>query len=365
MQSSEDIDDIESSSIDSADALCEMLGISTNAINCFQESSEEGNRASNASNFQDGDNADSSPVLTDDEICDIVSSENLAQIYKDESICLLPRELSVPQNLMRRLTTELVYGETRYPSDRSYEKISFIPRGGGGVGGCGGTENNIQERRELTRFENFVNGHQGWQDLCNGHLAKCISAIVGEEMVLFKEKLNLKPPGGSGFAPHLDSPSLRISFGDDGPSTFVTVMVAIDDMTTKNGCLKVCKGPWNECNHVETIKPQDDGNPDAGGRAGAIEDEVAEQQLFEPITCKGGDIAAFNGFAPHRSSSNTSPFPRRAVFLTYNAAREGNYHDRYYDKMKELRDDWLKKMKSMRYADHEAEIEALNSIPRT
>ena len=82
------------------------------------------------------------------------------------------------------------------------------------------------ERRTLTRLENFVNYHSKWNDLVHKYLARCLSALMGEPMVLFKEKLNLKPPGGSGFAPHLDGPSLRVALGDTGPRTFVTVMVA-------------------------------------------------------------------------------------------------------------------------------------------
>ena len=335
-------------SVDSADeALCEMLGISVNSIGMSGEIAEEISSTTISSQ-------DRTDFLEFNEIETIVRQMNLSQVYENEAVCLLPRELSLPSKLMRQLTNELTYGGSRYISDRSYEKIKFIPKGG----------TQIEERRELTRFENFVNGHEGWNKLCNGYLANCISAICGQKMVLYKEKLNLKPPGGSGFAPHLDAPSLRVAMGREGPSTFVTVMVAIDDMTENNGCLKVCKGPWTEQNHVDIIEPEEDSNPDGGGRAGAIEREIAEQQEFGSVLCKGGDVLAFNGWAPHRSSANTSPFPRRAVFLTYNPEKEGDYHDSYYEHMRKLRDDWKNKMKMQREADHEAEMAALSSIPR-
>jgi hypothetical protein len=84
----------------------------------------------------------------------------------------------------------------------------------------------IEQRRTLTRLENFVDAHEGWSNLCHGYLSDVLSQALGQKMVLYKEKLNLKPPGGSGFAPHLDSPSLRVALGPDGPQTFVTVMVA-------------------------------------------------------------------------------------------------------------------------------------------
>lgn len=171
---------------------------------------------------------------------------------------------------------------------------------------------------------------------------------MGEPMVLFKEKLNLKPPGGSGFAPHLDTPSLRVALGDDGPKTFCTVMIAIDDMTASNGCLKVCKGPWSEDNHVEVDEPEEEdrknGNPDAEARRGAIPLNVADRHEYEDVIVKGGTIVAFNGWAPHRSAGNVSPFPRRAVFLTYNPVAEGDFHDMYYQKMNGMRSAYRKRM---------------------
>ena len=226
----------------------------------------------------------------------------------------------------------------------------------------------IEERRVLTRLENFVPHHDGWSELCLDYLTNLISALCGEPMALYKEKLNVKPPGGSGFAPHLDSPSLRIALGDDGPQEFVTVMVAIDDMTVRNGCLRVVKGPYSEQNHVEVVLPKADGNPDGDGRAGAIPDGVASSLEFEDIVVKGGTIAAFGGWVPHRSAVNASQFARRAVFLTYNPAREGRCRQRYYDKMKEMREGWRRQVgladRQQQTEDERLEMEALASIPK-
>ena len=226
----------------------------------------------------------------------------------------------------------------------------------------------IEERRTLTRLENFVPHHDGWSELCLDYLTNLISALCGEPMALYKEKLNVKPPGGSGFAPHLDSPSLRIALGDDGPQEFVTVMVAIDDMTVRNGCLRVVKGPYSEQNLVEVVLPKADGNPDGDGRAGAIPDGVASSLEFEDIVVKGGTIAAFGGWVPHRSAVNASPFARRAVFLTYNPAREGRCRERYYDQMKEMREGWRRQVgladRRQQTEDEQLEMEALASIPK-
>jgi ectoine hydroxylase-related dioxygenase (phytanoyl-CoA dioxygenase family) len=375
-------DDDDDDSLNSADeALLEMLGFASNkqdkVFAILQESEEkEGdvyiNDDRDSLNFFDHFHKHHPTATTKDEgdcsfavlsnqqsqsfIDATIKKYKIPTTYQSESVCRFPKECSISQKFMRRITDEILYGTTKYPSDRSYETIHFTKLV---KGTC-----TVQQRREITRFENFVNSHKQWYNLCHGYLATLISAVCGEEMVLFKEKLNLKPPGGTGFAPHLDSPSLRIALGDKGPSNFVTVMVAIDDMTEKNGCLRVWKGSWNEDNHVTLMEPEEGGDPDAGGRAGAIHPNFIQDEKFEPITCKGGDIVAFNGWVPHRSSANSSLFSRRAVFLTYNPAREGNYHDEYYSKMKGKREEFRRSLKAQRNLDSECEMKALNSIPK-
>jgi len=95
--------------------------------------------------------------------------------------------------------------------------------------------------------------------------------------------------------------------------------------------------------------------------------DVAERLTFDDITCKGGRILLFNGWVPHRSSANVSPFPRRAVFLTYNPKQEGEHHKLYYERMEKLRSEWREKVdldnKKERFKDKENEIRTFSSIP--
>ena len=50
-----------------------------------------------------------------------------------------------------------------------------------------------------------------------------------------------------------------------------------------------------------------------------------------------GDVVYFDSYAPHRSGTNRSSRPRRALYLTYNAASAGDLRDTYYaDKAREL-----------------------------
>ena len=195
----EEEDDLGSSD----EALLEMLGLASleTALNDEEEKKDE----------QIGSKL---PNLSISEIASFVKSCKLGEIYKNESLCIFPWQFSVSAEHMRRLTEELVWGGDHVQADKTYETIQIWKNG------------EIQHRRTLTRLENFVDAHEGWSELCHGYLSRILSEALGEKMVLYKEKLNLKPAGGSGFAPHLDSPSLRIALGPEGPQNFCTVMVA-------------------------------------------------------------------------------------------------------------------------------------------
>lgn len=185
--------------IDSGDeALLEMLGLAS--LDVSDDHDEDGH---------------TDPLqLTSSEISALVESNQLSKNFATDSVCIFPPELSLRSEYMRKITDELVWGGDRIQADRTYETIQVYKNGA------------MEHRRTLTRLENFVHAHEEWKQLCHGYLRDTLSAVVGQQMVLYKEKLNLKPPGGSGFAPHLDSPSLKVALGEDGPQTFVTVMVA-------------------------------------------------------------------------------------------------------------------------------------------
>ena len=53
------------------------------------------------------------------------------------------------------------------------------------------------------RLENIYDKTKSLK-LLNNHLIKLIKKIFKKKMVIFKDKCNLKPPGGGGFRPHYD-----------------------------------------------------------------------------------------------------------------------------------------------------------------
>jgi 2-aminoethylphosphonate dioxygenase len=75
-------------------------------------------------------------------------------------------------------------------------------------------EINANGDQVLCRTENYAASHEGMNSLLRGpKLRNTLYDLSGEEMVLFKEKINYKLPSSGGFAPHIDS--VRLAFAID------------------------------------------------------------------------------------------------------------------------------------------------------
>jgi hypothetical protein len=172
---------------------------------------------------------------------------------------------------------------------------------------------------KLCRTENFVPFHDGLRGLlCGGAMLGAATDLLGEQAVLYKEKINYKLAGGAGFAPHQDAPAYRFV------ETHVSCMVAVDDATVRNGCLEVASGQHHE------VLPTDE--------SGCIRGDVVDALSWEPVEVRAGQTLWFHSRTPHRSGPNRSSTPRRALYPTYNAAAEGDLRaDYYHQKQVELR----------------------------
>ncbi|HJQ84782.1 MAG TPA: phytanoyl-CoA dioxygenase family protein [Candidatus Binatia bacterium] len=176
-----------------------------------------------------------------------------------------------------------------------------------------------QGAKLLARIENFVPYHEGLAELfASPRLLGLLAELCGEPVVLFKDKINFKLPGGGGFAPHQDAPA----YVDFGVEHHLTVMVPIDAFTAENGCLEMAR---DAC--ARTFLPQ---NPDGTLRAG-----VMEGLEVEPLRAVPGDAIVFDAWAPHRSGPNRSSGPRRSYYLTFNPASAGDRRAAYYARKRE------------------------------
>ena len=164
---------------------------------------------------------------------------------------------------------------------------------------------------QLCRSEHFVELHTGLRALLTtGPMLDTASALLGEPAVLYKEKINHKLPGGAGYSAHQDAPAYPMI------ATHVSAMVAIDDADAENGGLEVVSGCFDR------VLPLDD--------RGCVDRSVETSLEWQRVTVPAGATLWFHSRTPHRSGPNRSDRPRRALYPTYNAAREGDRRAEYY-----------------------------------
>jgi len=164
--------------------------------------------------------------------------------------------------------------------------------------------------RVIQRIENFCPFHEGFSRLIEcGVLRRWVAALMGGPVVLFKDKINFKMPGGAGFQPHQDQ---QAGWSKYAP-LFVTAMVSIDPATVQNGCLEIAPRPRE------------------AGLMGAEWTPLEEAQLnLQPEPTAPGDVIFFDSFVPHGSKPNLTDTARRVLYVTFNLAAHGDQRRRYF-----------------------------------
>ena len=167
-----------------------------------------------------------------------------------------------------------------------------------------------KNKRVLERIENFCKYHKGFKDLCTKRkIMKCVNDIFGEKGILFKDKINFKMPGGSGFKAHQD-----VQAGwDRYCKLHITALVSVDPTNKENGCLELAPRK-----HHEGI---------IGKRWVPL-----EENSLDYISCptNSGDVVFFDSYCPHRSKPNNTNKPRRVLYITYNKLSDGDHRKKYY-----------------------------------
>jgi ectoine hydroxylase-related dioxygenase (phytanoyl-CoA dioxygenase family) len=166
-------------------------------------------------------------------------------------------------------------------------------------------------KRILSRMEDIEPFHKGFSELfVRGEIQQITSQLFNDEAILFKDKINYKMPGADGFKAHQD-----VQAGwDRYAKLHITALVSVDASTIENGCLEVANGYNNEGHIGESWAPLEEGGLD-----------------YVTLPTEPGDAVFFDSFAPHRSQPNLSNTQRRVLYITYNAATEGDHRRQYYD----------------------------------
>jgi hypothetical protein len=160
-------------------------------------------------------------------------------------------------------------------------------------------------------------------------LLAVLGDLYGEEACLFKDKLIYKPPGVKGYDLHQDYISWP-SF----PRSFLTVLIPLDRADRDNGCTEVFPGYHTN----GLLTPAD-------GQYHPLPPETVDEARCVPLLLGPGDLAAFDGFTPHRSAPNRSGRWRRQLYVSYNRHSEGGHQrPQHYEEFQR----WLR----VKYAEY-------------
>lgn len=197
------------------------------------------------------------------------------------------------------------------------------------------TAANGSNDRLLCRVENFLQFHAGWASIIHSpRLMEVLERLLGEPACLFKEKINFKLPGGSGFAAHQDAPA----FAAFGQRMHITAMVSIDGSTEENGCLEMA--PGQHCSGLHSMT-----------KAQVLTEEAVAKLEWIPLETQPGDLVLFGSFIPHRSAENRSMKARRAAYLTYNGRSDGSHRQAYFEQKRAVFPPEVERVDGRDYSD--------------
>jgi 2-aminoethylphosphonate dioxygenase len=153
--------------------------------------------------------------------------------------------------------------------------------------------------------------------LVSPEVTDCLSQLLGEAPVLFKEKINYKLPGCRADKLHQDQAAGWNVYTD----FFITMAIAIDANRFKNAALSfMSSGNY----------PHDDLMTEEWQPITKDDPPYQPADEFSLLEADPGDVIFFDSYVPHGSPPNTSDQSRRNIFLTFNRASAGDMRAKYY-----------------------------------
>ena len=146
-------------------------------------------------------------------------------------------------------------------------------------------------------------------------IVQILTLILGDRPILFKDKLIVKPPMVTGYGAHQDL--CYFDFFGIPTDGLITALVAVDSFLPESGALELFSG----LHHNRLPSPPHESRDVDEAFLASFPGTTPE---LEP-----GDLVVFHCLTPHRSQPNRSDQSRPSVYFTYNAARYGDFYDRY------------------------------------
>jgi len=176
-------------------------------------------------------------------------------------------------------------------------------------------EKNNNNNNLKSRIENFFNYHKELKLFVEKKVKNTVDKIYGENMSLFKDKLNWKYGGGKGFRAHQDQPA----WTDFEPDRYITAAMFANNSTKEKGCLEFGVG---ENKFTGLCKYNTEG-------LGELDSELEKQLRWDITETSPRDLVLFDSYVPHRSGKNITETPRRIFYFTYHDKKYGNLYDSY------------------------------------
>jgi len=162
-----------------------------------------------------------------------------------------------------------------------------------------------------SRIENFVNYKDNIKNFVDTKIKSLLESLLYEKVILFKEKINWKLPGGNGFKAHQDHPA----WNDFNISKFYSVAIFGNNSTIENGCLQVSPQKNNQLFNDN----------------GCISENIANSLDWKYVESTSKDLLIFDSFIPHKSDKNNSSKSRSIFYFTFNKLDEGNHYEKYVE----------------------------------
>lgn len=171
----------------------------------------------------------------------------------------------------------------------------------------------------LVRIENILNDrNKEFRDLLiAGRTTEILTELLDEPPLLFKEKVNYKPPGCRADKLHQDQAAGWNAFTD----YFISLGVVVDPNREDNAALSFMdSGNYSKFLMNEEWLPLSEDDP-----------PYRPESEYILLEADPGDVIFFDCYVPHGSPPNLSGRGRRNLFLTFNRESAGDLRGQYYE----------------------------------
>jgi len=171
----------------------------------------------------------------------------------------------------------------------------------------------------LVRIENILgdNNPELGNLLLPPKAIECLTQLLGEPPVLFKEKMNYKLPGCRPDKLHQDQAAGWNAYGP----FYITMGIVVDPNRKENAALSFMNsGNYEKKLMSEEWQPLTEDDP-----------PYQPEDEYVLLEADPGDVIFFDSFVPHGSPANTGDKSRRNIFLTFNKKSEGDKRTQYYE----------------------------------